>query len=205
MNRVAQWAEQFAASSFAAALPEDMREGAGGDVAMILRYGLDYLDADVTAWSFANWNELLLEILPRKVTSEPAWFAAVAPLAAALLRWLEEQGHAPSGSILAAEVEKWGPKIQAAASDPDNWGMAKSMVMQAYTEGVEPGNQEQLMEFMLRYNERMAASRGEDERPYVQQDNQWVNEPYVHEEPKVGRNDPCPCQSGKKYKKCCGR
>ncbi|MDZ7637918.1 MAG: SEC-C metal-binding domain-containing protein [Bryobacterales bacterium] len=23
-------------------------------------------------------------------------------------------------------------------------------------------------------------------------------------EPKVGRNDPCPCGSGKKYKKCCG-
>jgi hypothetical protein len=25
------------------------------------------------------------------------------------------------------------------------------------------------------------------------------------EEPRVGRNDPCPCGSGKKYKKCCGR
>ncbi|WP_300923614.1 SEC-C metal-binding domain-containing protein, partial [uncultured Desulfovibrio sp.] len=25
------------------------------------------------------------------------------------------------------------------------------------------------------------------------------------EGPKVGRNDPCPCGSGKKYKKCCGR
>jgi preprotein translocase subunit SecA len=24
------------------------------------------------------------------------------------------------------------------------------------------------------------------------------------EQPKVGRNDPCPCGSGKKYKKCCG-
>ena len=23
--------------------------------------------------------------------------------------------------------------------------------------------------------------------------------------PKVGRNDDCPCGSGKKYKKCCGR
>ena len=22
---------------------------------------------------------------------------------------------------------------------------------------------------------------------------------------KVGRNEPCPCESGKKYKKCCGR
>jgi SEC-C motif-containing protein len=26
----------------------------------------------------------------------------------------------------------------------------------------------------------------------------------MRESPKVGRNDPCPCGSGKKYKKCCG-
>ncbi|HXW69574.1 MAG TPA: SEC-C metal-binding domain-containing protein, partial [Dissulfurispiraceae bacterium] len=26
----------------------------------------------------------------------------------------------------------------------------------------------------------------------------------VHKERKIGRNDPCPCGSGKKYKKCCG-
>lgn len=26
----------------------------------------------------------------------------------------------------------------------------------------------------------------------------------VRASPKVGRNDPCPCGSGKKYKKCCG-
>jgi uncharacterized protein YecA (UPF0149 family) len=28
--------------------------------------------------------------------------------------------------------------------------------------------------------------------------------PLVREAPKIGRNDPCPCGSGKKYKKCCG-
>ncbi len=27
---------------------------------------------------------------------------------------------------------------------------------------------------------------------------------YVRESPKTGRNDPCPCGSGKKFKKCCG-
>lgn len=27
----------------------------------------------------------------------------------------------------------------------------------------------------------------------------------VRKEKKVGRNDPCPCGSGKKYKQCCGR
>ena len=29
--------------------------------------------------------------------------------------------------------------------------------------------------------------------------------PEVREGPKIGRNDLCPCGSGRKYKKCCGR
>ncbi len=32
-----------------------------------------------------------------------------------------------------------------------------------------------------------------------------LNKTVVKTEPKVGRNDPCPCGSGKKYKNCCGR
>jgi len=27
----------------------------------------------------------------------------------------------------------------------------------------------------------------------------------VRDQPKIGRNDPCTCGSGKKYKKCCGK
>ena len=32
-----------------------------------------------------------------------------------------------------------------------------------------------------------------------------MNKTVVNKEPKVGRNDPCPCGSGKKYKNCCGK
>lgn len=32
-----------------------------------------------------------------------------------------------------------------------------------------------------------------------------VTQPVVRSEPKIGRNDPCPCGSGNKYKKCHGR
>jgi len=31
------------------------------------------------------------------------------------------------------------------------------------------------------------------------------HEPVRRSQPKVGRNDPCPCGSGQKYKKCCGK
>ncbi len=30
-------------------------------------------------------------------------------------------------------------------------------------------------------------------------------DPIVNDQPKIGRNDACPCGSGKKYKKCCGK
>ncbi|OFZ54238.1 MAG: hypothetical protein A2428_07130 [Bdellovibrionales bacterium RIFOXYC1_FULL_54_43] len=46
---------------------------------------------------------------------------------------------------------------------------------------------------------------------FRKEDGQWrffdaralKQEPFKRAEPKVGRNDPCPCGSGKKQKKCC--
>ncbi len=47
---------------------------------------------------------------------------------------------------------------------------------------------------------------------FVKEDNQWFyvdgdikgDSPPVTRNIKVGRNEPCPCGSGKKFKKCCG-
>ena len=33
-------------------------------------------------------------------------------------------------------------------------------------------------------------------------DHDHAAEPFVRTDPKINRNDPCPCGSGKKYKKC---
>ncbi|KKK39173.1 zinc chelation protein SecC [Mesobacillus campisalis] len=41
-------------------------------------------------------------------------------------------------------------------------------------------------------------------REASQEGNMVANTP-IRNEKKVGRNDPCPCGSGKKYKKCCGK
>ena len=34
---------------------------------------------------------------------------------------------------------------------------------------------------------------------------QCPGSPFTREQPKVGRNEPCPCGSGKKYKQCHGK
>ena len=48
-----------------------------------------------------------------------------------------------------------------------------------------------------------SGSRQQQAQP--QQAQPQPNQPIVNREPKVGRNDPCPCGSGKKYKNCHGK
>lgn len=59
------------------------------------------------------------------------------------------------------------------------------LIMQSINDGVwQPFKLSEILE--------ESAVRAEEER-----------QPYMRMELKVGRNDPCPCGSGKKYKKCC--
>ncbi len=56
------------------------------------------------------------------------------------------------------------------------------------------------------HEKRTDMSRMQTSRPDMLNNNvaPRSNQP-VHVEKKVGRNDPCPCGSGKKYKNCHGR
>jgi preprotein translocase subunit SecA len=47
------------------------------------------------------------------------------------------------------------------------------------------------------------SQQGDGEQPA--DDAPRITIPLKRELPKVGRNDPCPCGSGKKFKQCCGR
>jgi len=70
--------------------------------------------------------------------------------------------------------------------------------------GVEPTEQE-MMTMIVRACIASGASRQIAYAGFGQQGLPEPVTPVSRSEPKVGRNDPCPCGSGKKYKKCCGK
>jgi len=81
------------------------------------------------------------------------------------------------------------------------------------TEKGTASDDEGWVSFIARYtvDDRLCEHR---ERSYFKRiDGEWrfidglvdTGEPYRREEPKINRNAPCPCGSGKKYKKCCGK
>ncbi len=69
------------------------------------------------------------------------------------------------------------------------------------------------VEFTARYTESKEPCEHHEIADFKKLDGKWYffdgrtprPETFVRQEPKIGRNAPCPCQSGKKYKKCCGR
>jgi SEC-C motif-containing protein len=79
------------------------------------------------------------------------------------------------------------------------------------TEDGGPEDKEGHVEFIASFSEggarrehhEMASFSREDGIWYFVEGNVLPPKQVVRETPKVGRNEPCPCGSGKKYKKCC--
>jgi len=62
-----------------------------------------------------------------------------------------------------------------------------------------------VVEFIAAYRQGGVSRRLRESSRFVKEAGVWLYlDGDVLAEPKPGRNDPCPCGSGKKYKKCCG-
>jgi SEC-C motif-containing protein len=81
------------------------------------------------------------------------------------------------------------------------------------TENGGENDKEGVVEFRALYTANGEFCNHHEISKFIKEDDGWkfsegeiVGEsPIMREEPKIGRNDPCPCGSGKKYKKCCGK
>ncbi len=75
-----------------------------------------------------------------------------------------------------------------------------------------PADTEGVVEFEATYVMDGLKDRHHERAAFKKINGDWLYEngsivptTIVREGPKVGRNDPCPCGSGKKYKHCCGK
>ena len=76
----------------------------------------------------------------------------------------------------------------------------------------EAGADEGVVEFVAKFRQDGVDYDHHEVSNFVKKDGKWFfsdgytpSATVVRDKPKVGRNEPCPCGSGKKYKHCCGR
>jgi SEC-C motif-containing protein len=69
------------------------------------------------------------------------------------------------------------------------------------------------IEFIATYTQEGVSNKHHEKAQFRKTDGKWFfwdaqmmkPQPVIRKNPKIGRNDPCFCGSGKKYKKCCGK
>ena len=80
------------------------------------------------------------------------------------------------------------------------------------TTGGKPGETAGTVEFIAKFSDKGAEQTHHENSRFELIEGNWLyvngdvlRKPVVRDTPKVGRNDPCPCGSGKKYKQCHGK
>jgi SEC-C motif-containing protein len=76
-----------------------------------------------------------------------------------------------------------------------------------------PDDDDGQVEFTASFTENGVKQEHRERSTFKKKDSIWYFEtgtvlppkPVVRKTPKAGRNDPCPCGSNKKFKKCCGQ
>lgn len=89
------------------------------------------------------------------------------------------------------ELNMIAPGILSQLKSPEQRDLVIRIYRKMIEDGVDVKNEKEVEKWMKANQDKFAS-----DLPKV--------ETYRREKPKVGRNDPCPCGSGKKYKKCCG-
>lgn len=193
LKKVHEWGVAFSESKYFEELTEEQRQESEAVVMFFTEYMYSYEGLSPEEWDEEGLEECCLDALPRKISAGESYFRSIAPVLSAFFSFVEEKRLLRNASNLARSVKRIDKQIVKNASDPKNWGSAKSFVMAAKGAGVDITNEEEMNNFMALYNLQQLAKLKIDDK---QKSKSKV---------KIGRNDPCPCGSGKKYKRCCGR
>ncbi|MCX5782993.1 MAG: SEC-C metal-binding domain-containing protein, partial [Elusimicrobia bacterium] len=97
-----------------------------------------------------------------------------------------------SDAEIEKEVRELSPAMLSHVKDPVMREKIKSLAKKMLKDGVDIKSERQIKNWIKSHPEEVAPPAT---APKI--------ETYRRDEPKIGRNDPCPCASGKKYKKCC--
>ncbi len=98
------------------------------------------------------------------------------------------------------------PYVEEPAGQPFQW---TRLAIHAHEPGKNPDTA--FVEFTAFHVESGVEYPLQERSEFVRVDGEWIYArtvrqgpaPFKSAHPKVGRNDPCPCGSGKKYKQCC--
>lgn len=192
-GKVSAWAGEFEKSPEYASLSSAQKKESRAIVDIFAELMYNYYLEEPESWTVIGLRGCCLDLFPRKLAVEPEFYEAVEPVLTAFFAYLQRKGYISNAAELTPQLKRVAGEMIRRANRPSNWELAKSFIMRAIRSGVDLTNEVAFNRYVEKHNEQIL--RNEQTRR---------SEDSTKRAKKVGRNDPCPCGSGKKYKKCCG-
>lgn len=197
MKKAEEWGTGFKKSSFYKELPKKYRTEAEWIIERYTDFMFGYYDRLPGKWTQADTIDVVSYYFPKKISSDEAFFKSVVPVLTQFFYYLASERLIKNEDTLIRGLQKAEQSLVENMSNPAMWGPAKQLAMSAEEFGVDLSNQDELEAFVAMLNQQSGAAKKFEE------EKKKMNRPPITVT-KIGRNDPCPCGSGKKYKKCHG-
>jgi hypothetical protein len=203
----AELAEGYRQSLVQQGIPADKAAVAKEKVKDWLDLAAKY-DLDLRKPNLKLTRKVLMEDAPAELLGDRHYFEGLPSLLEAFFVFLHNAGRVKNLKPYEQLFKEARESLPELAMDRNLWGMRKLMYVVGTEQGYDMSDDAEAAEFVQNLTQSVVAKPAKDEPTEAAPVDEYHGdriEPIRRTEPKVGRNDPCPCGSGKKYKKCCGK
>lgn len=132
-------------------------------------------------WNVSGMVEVCIDVIPLKIIADDLYFESIHTSLRAFLSFMDSKNINSRSKVLIKTLDEIKEDI------------IKNSKKYSISNDIDDEDNHQLFLNSTDYYEEY--EEYEDEDNII---------PFVRKDLKIGRNEPCPCGSGKKYKKCCG-
>lgn len=190
---IQNWLEQFKQTSYFSELDTTEQSQTDFTVQAYADFMLSYHKKMPQDWNKRDTINVIGELFPMKLRMDEDFIYAFARVLAQFLHFLGEKQLLQNTEELVAGVLAGDEQLFLKTTSLEEKDEMDAILQYAASLGVDLTDEAQVDAFLIDFLQA---------NPNVLNGASSSKQPIRHE--KIGRNDPCPCGSGKKYKKCCG-
>ena len=183
-DAISAWRDEFETNTNFKALTDTQKEDSRFITDMFATCMYNYEGVGPSQWDEDSLTSCCLNILPGKISAGEQFYKNVEPVLSQFFIFLDQKTVICNSMNLSKCLKRISRDMIEAAADPSNWGSAKTFAMSAINAGVDLSDDDAVNKYMKGYNQQITAVK-------------------TTNYPRIGRNDPCMCGSGKKFKNCC--
>jgi hypothetical protein len=172
---IGTWQNRWENSAHFAAAKHTINPSYQWDIQMFAEYAFNYEGDQPREWTVYTVETVCCGLFPRKISASAKDIGAIVDTLVAFFDWLHQEGIHPQAAKMRDKAKNLKPQIIKIASNPSNWGMAKTMVMGGMAAGYDMTDQSDIDAYISQSSPFYTNNKGTINTPKPAKENPFKN------------------------------